>query len=140
MVFEKSPAEITEVRRIFYNAEAEASGGSTRNYYEKIFAKNTHGTLAVTNAQILEQADPSTFVDFALEATLDGTTTNGAGNNRRTVGDWSGLTFNSSAKNVANSQNHTAGAAQGIVLKLTLAAGTAAAETYVDMRESGSTT
>lgn len=129
---------VTEIRRPFYNALAEASGGANRKYYEKVFYKNNHGTLTLTSAQIVEQSDPSGLIAFALESSLGGSDTNGAGNNRQVAPG--GYTFNSSTKNVANSQNHTAGAAQGVWLELTLNAGEAAANTTFTLRETGVST
>lgn len=131
-------AGITEIRRIFYSALAEESGGSERKYYEKIFAKNAHGTLTLTSAVITENADPSGKCAFDLESSLDGTDTNGAGNNRQVAPG--GYSFDSAAKNVANSQNLSAGSAQGIWMELTLAAGTAPAKTSVTMRLTGNST
>lgn len=128
---------VLEVRRPFYDAAADASGGSARTYYEKVFFKNNHGSLTLTSAVIKEQADPSTKVDFDLESTLDGTDTNGGGNNRQVAPG--GYTFDSADKNVANSQNLTAGSAQGVWLRLSLAAGDAAQNTSVTMRVSGNT-
>jgi len=128
---------VLQIRRPFYNAAAEASGGAQRKYYEKIFIKNNHGTLALTSATIAEQADPSGLIAFALESTLSGSDTNGASNNRQVAPG--GYTFTSATKNVANSQSHTAGAGQGIWLELTLAAGAAAAKTTYTLRESGNT-
>lgn len=127
---------LLEIRRPFYDAAADASGGSTRDYYEKIFFKNNHPTLTLTSAQVLEQADPQAVVSFALEASLDGTDTNGAGNRQTHTG---GYTFDDTAKNVANSQNLTANAAQGCWLELTLTAGLGAQNTSVTMRVSGNT-
>jgi hypothetical protein len=135
MVFEPG---VLEIRRPFYNASADAAGGSQRKYYEKIFFKNTHATLSLTSAQISEQSDASGKIAFALESTLNGTDTNGAGNNRQAAPG--GYTFNSTAKNVANSQNHTAGAGQGVWLELTLEAGDAATKTTYTLRESGTST
>ena len=128
---------VLEIRRPFYDAAADASGGATREYHDKIFFKNNHGTLTLTSAQILEQADPQTVVAFDLESTLDGTDTNGGGNNRLVAPG--GYTFDSTAKNVANSQNLTAAAAQGCWLELTLTAGLGAQNTSVTMRVSGNT-
>lgn len=128
-------AGVTEIRRPFYDALAEASGGANRKYYEKVFFKNNHGTLALTSATISEQADPSGLVAFALETALDGTDTNGASNNRQVIPG--GYTFDSATKNIANSQNHTAGAAQGLWLELSLNAGVAANNTSFTLRESG---
>lgn len=129
-------AAVTEIRRPFYDAAADASGGSTRTYYDKIFFRNNHGTLTLTSATIAEQADPQTVVAFALESSLDGTDTNGAGNRQTHTG---GYTFDSTTKNVANSQNLTAGSAQGCWLELTLTAGLGAQNTSVTMRVSGNT-
>lgn len=128
---------ITEVRRLHYAAFAEESGGAERNYYEKIFAKNTHGTLTLTSAVVSEYADPSVVEAFAVESSLDGTDVN-TGQTRLQAP--SGYTFNSSSKDVANSGNLTAGSAQGIWMRLTLAAGTAPAKTTVTMRVTGQTT
>lgn len=130
---------VTEIRRPFYDAAADASGGSTRNYYDKIFFKNNNGSLTLTSAVVKEQADPQTVVSFDLESTLDGTDTNGAGNRQTHSGDGGTYTFDSADKNVANSQNLTAGAAQGCWLKLTLTAGLGAQNTSVTMRVSGNT-
>ena len=128
---------VLEIRRPFYDAAADASGGSTRTYHDKIFFKNTHGSLTLTSAQILEQADPQTVVAFDLESSLDGTDTNGGGNNRQVAPG--GYTFDSSAKNVANSQNLTSDSEQGCWLELTLTAGLGAQNTTVTMRVSGNT-
>lgn len=136
MVFEKTPNEVDEVRRLFYNAEANPSGGATKTYYEKCFYTNNHATTTLTSAVVSEQADPSTVLDFDLESTLNGTDTNGASNNRQVAPG--GYTFDSTNKNVANSQNHTAGNSQGIWFKLTLAAGTAPAKSTFTVREEGS--
>ena len=126
---------IVEARRAFYNAIAEATGGSTRTYYEKVFIKNTNGTDALTVAQIVLQADPAGVITFALETTLGGTTDNGASNNRQVAP--SGFTFDATTKNVAASQVLGAGLAQGMWLKLTLTAGLAANETTYTIRTQG---
>jgi hypothetical protein len=127
---------LTEVRRPFYDAAAEASGGAARAYYEKIFLKNTHGSLSLTSAVVLENADPSANLSFDLESTLDGTDNNGAGDRQTHTG---GYTFDSASKNVANSQNLSSGSGQGVWLKLDLAAGEAADNTSVTMRVTGNT-
>jgi hypothetical protein len=127
----------TEIRRPFYNAAAEASGGAERDYYEKIFMSNEHATLTLTQATVEEFADPSGNVDFALESTLDGTDTNGAGDRQTHTG---GYTFDSTEKNVANSQNLTALSAQGVWLRLKLPAGEASDNTTFTLRVNGQTT
>lgn len=130
---------ITEVRRIFYGAVADVSGGSARTYYEKIFVKNEHSTLSLLSAQIKENSDPESQISFALETSHDGSGTNGAGNNRQ-VAPSSGVgAFDSTAKNVAET-DLAAGEAQGIWLKLDLPAGDAATKTTYQLRCTGNTT
>ena len=128
---------ITEVRRPFYNASTPSSG--TREYYEKVFFRNESSEgLTLTNAVIKETSDPSGKIDFALESTLDGNDTNGSGNNRQVAP--SGYTFDSNDKNVANNQNHTANASQGVWLRLTLGSGDAAMKTTYTLSEEGTST
>ena len=131
-----APGEL-EVRRIFYDAQADVAGGAQRKYYEKIFCKNTNATNALVNASILEQADPSGKIAFALESVLNGTDTNGAGNNRQVAP--AGYTFDNNAKSVSGG-NLTPGDAQGIWLELTLNPGDAAQNTTYTLRAEGSTT
>jgi hypothetical protein len=137
MHFAKAPVEITEVRRLFYNAAADVPGGAARDYYEKVFVKNTHASLSLTGATIAEQADPSGKITFALATALDDT---GTSADRRTAPASGVSAFDNAAKNVANSQNHSAGAAQGIWLKLTLAAGDAPLKSTYTVRENGTST
>lgn len=126
-----------EIRRPFYNAVAEASGGATRTYYEKIFFKNNNAVSALTSATIAEIAGGiAAKVAFALESTLNGTDNNGIGNRQTQTG---GYTFDSTTKNVANTQNHTAGAAQGCWIEMTLNAGDTATNSQYTLRESGET-
>jgi hypothetical protein len=132
MVFDKSPAEITEVRVPFYDAAAPASG--TTDYYEKIFCKNTNGTTSLTSAVIKEASDPSGKIGFGLAATLDDTASVA---NRLTAPG--GISFDSADKNVANSQNLTPGSAQGIWLKLSLASTDVATKTTYTPRVQGNT-
>ncbi len=126
-----------EVRRIFYDAQADVAGGAQRKYYEKIFCKNTNATNALVNASIIEQADPSGKITFALESVLNGTDTNGTGNNRQVAP--AGYTFDNNTKSVSGG-NLTPGDAQGIWLELTLNAGDAAQNTTYTLRAEGSTT
>jgi len=128
---------ITTIRRIFYLASADVFGGSAREYHEKIFVKNEHATLDLTEASIIELSDPGANVAFDLESTLDGTDTNGAGNSRLVAPG--GYTFDSTTKSVANSGNHTAGTAQGIWCELSLAAGDPPAKNIYTFRELGKT-
>lgn len=132
------PAGVTTIRQPFMYASSDVSGGSQREFHEKVFIRNDNATLDLTEAVISEQADPGANITFALESTLDGSDDNGAGNSRLVAPG--GYTFDNNAKNVANSQNHTAQSAQGVWLKLTLAAGALPAKNTYTIREFGKTT
>lgn len=135
--FELAPDEATEVRRIFYDAAADIPGGATKEYYEKVFWKNCHATDDLTFAQIAESSDPAAVITFALESTLSSPAASGDGigdtgsNNRLSAPAASGGVgdFDSADKSTANSGTLTAGAAQGVWLKLTLLAGAGAKNT-----------
>jgi len=140
MVFDKftSPeaVEIDEVRRPFYNAAANPSGGATKYYYEKVFPHNLHASLALTSAKI-DEVDEGAYqkIEFDLESTLDGSDTS---TNRLTAP--SGYTFDSDEKDVANSGNFSSGSGQGTWLKLTLAGGDAASNSFYKIKTSGQST
>lgn len=104
------------------------------DWFEKIFIKNTNGSLALTSSVVKENSDPSGVITFALAAAIDDTATT---TNRVTT---PGLTFNSSNKNVPNSQNLSSGSAIGVWLDLTLAAGNAALKTTWTGEIDGNTT
>lgn len=126
-----------QIRRCFYNVAADVSGGSARDYYEKIFAKNTNGSNALLGAQIQENADPESQLTFAVEDAVDD---NGTSTNRITAP--TGITgdgFSSSAKNVPGT-DLAAGSVIGVWLKLSLPAGDPATKTTYTPRITGSTT
>ena len=135
MVFDKQPNEVGKICRAFFDISSDAPGGSPRDFYQKIFIRNNHsGGLALTNAQIVEQADPSTKLEFGIEGSLNGS---GTTTNRLTAPG--GVTFNSSTKPVFGG-SHLALSAQGVWLHLALAAGDAALDTVYALREEGAST
>lgn len=107
---------------------------SQKDYYCKFFWKNTHTTLALTSAVVLENADPDARITHALAASLDDS---GSVANRITS---PGLTFNGSSKNVPNSQNLSALSAIGTWLNLTLPAADTAHRTTYTSELDGQTT
>lgn len=131
------PPGVTTIRRPFYLASSDVLGGSAREYHEKIFVRNNNSTLDLTEASLIEYADTGSNVTFDLESTLDGSDTNGVGNSRLVAPG--GYSFDSATKAIANSGNHTALSAQGIWLKLSLAAGAAPAKNTYTFRELGKT-
>lgn len=130
-------AGITTFRRLFYNAQADAAGGSSRDFYEKVFIKNTNSTLTLTEAEISENADPGANITFDLEDAVNDT--NSVVSRLNTVPTGMLGTFTSAAKSVPGTSLE-AGAAIGVWLKLTLAAGATAAKNSYTLRTSGSTT
>lgn len=146
-LFDLLPNQVTQVRRAFYDVAADAPGGSTFIFYEKVFAVNENATISLTNASIIKQADPSSgTLDFALCTALNDTTTAA---NRKTaptgIGSFSsGVAPQTIAvpapQNLVNGAAPNAANAQGVVLRLTLTAGLAAAKTTFGMRGTGQTT
>ena len=136
---------VTTIRRPFYNVSADVSGGSSRDFYEKVFVKNNNGTNALLNATFIETADPTTNVTFALEDAVNDSNTSTNRVTAPTVGDLGAAGFDSASKTLASQTDAgttdlAAGAAIGIWLKLTLAAGAAAAKSTYTLGVSGSTT
>jgi hypothetical protein len=127
---------ILTCRRLFYSATAEASGGSSKDIYEKIFAKNTNGTSALLSAVVKEQADPGANITFDLEDAQNDTNTS---TNRISAPSGMLGSFTGSDKNVPGTDILAAGSI-GIWLKLTLAAGATPAKNTYTVRLSGSTT
>jgi hypothetical protein len=130
-------AGITSIRRLFYDSAADASGGSSRAFYEKVFVKNTNGSLTLTNAQIAEQADPTGNITFDLE---DAVNDNNSVANRLDTAPTGMLgSFDNTTKSVPGNAL-ASGSAIGVWLKLTLAAGAAATKSTYTIRATGTTT
>ncbi len=130
-------AGITSVRRLFYDAAADASGGSSRSFYEKVFVKNTNGSTTLTNAQVAEQADPTGNITFDLEDAVNDN--NSVADRLNTAPTGMLGSFDNTTKSVPGNAL-AAGASIGVWLKLTLAAGTAAAKSTYTIRTTGTTT
>ena len=132
-----------ELRRPFYGAAAEASSGSAIDLYEKIFIKNTHGSLALLNMEIDETADPGTSdILFDIEDAIDDN--NSVADRKDTAPTGMAGSFSSSAKLLSTitsgATDLAAGEAIGVWLKLPLAAGQAAAKTTYTLTVTGSST
>jgi hypothetical protein len=127
---------ILQVRRPFYNVAADVSGGSTRNFYEKIFIKNEHASLSLLSAIVKEASDPLGYVTFDLESAVGGSNTS----TDRITAPSSGMlgSFDNTNKSVPGT-NLDAGSYIGVWLKLTLAAGTSPAKSTYTVRLDGAT-
>ncbi len=126
---------VLQIRKPFYNVSSDASGGSSRDFYEKIFIKNTHGSLNLLSAVISEQADPSAVITFDLEDAVDDNNSVASRLNTAPTGMLG--TFTGAAKNVPGT-DLASGSAIGIWLKLTLPAGNAAILDTYTLRVAGS--
>lgn len=127
---------VLTIRRPFYNVSADVSGGSSRVFYEKVFVKNNHSTLALLAATISEQSDSEGQITFALDSAVNGTTTS---TNRVTAPASGVSSFDSSAKAVPGT-DLAAGAKIGVWLALTLPAGDPATKATYTLRTAGSST
>ena len=151
-LFDILPNPVTAITRCFATAQADVPGGSSRTFYEKVFALNTNTTTALTAAaiQVLSETPslPGTaLLDLALTKVLNDTATAA---NRQTLpanGDTTALTFvtQPSPINVIASpgslpNGNVAADAQGMWLRLTLPAGTTTYKGAADVRITGSTT
>lgn len=136
---------VLQIRRPFYNVSADASGGSTRNFYEKVFVKNNNGTNALLGATFKESSDPLGKINFALE---DAVNDIGTSTNRVTApitSEIGAAGFDSLDKTLASQTDAgtadlAAGSSIGIWLKLTIAAGDTAAKSTYTLRTEGTTT
>lgn len=145
MLLDLAPNQVTEVRRPFYDAASDTAGGSSRTYYEKVFAINNNTVTSLTGAAIKKLTDPSAGVlDFALTNALNDTATVA---NRQTLPATGITAFSSGAApqsiavpspaNLPAGNAPNAAGAQGVWLRLTLAAGLAPTKTSEQMSITG---
>jgi hypothetical protein len=150
MLFEISPNPVTSVVRLFSSSAADVAAGSQRTYYEKVFLVNNNTAAALIGAQIEvaneTRAMPSgALLDLALTTALNDT---GAVANRQTApsSGISAFTMQPALLSVPSPGNLPSGpapnaaGAQGVWLRLTLPAGTAAYKGAAALRIQGTTT
>jgi hypothetical protein len=150
MLFEISPNPVTAVIRCFSTSAADVPSGSTRTFYEKVFAVNNNTATALTGAQIqIASETPSlpsgAALDIALSTALNDT---GTVANRQTapvsgVGSFvvqPSLVSVPGAGNLPPGSAPNAAGAQGVWLRLTLNPGTASYKGSADLRAQGTTT
>ena len=150
MLFEISPNKITSITRAFATSAADAAGGSARTYYEKVFVVNNNTATALTGAQIEIASESPTLpsgalLDIALCTGLNDVNT--STNRQAAPASGAGPFVTQPAfVNVPGAGNLPPGAApntsgaQGLWLRLTLPAGTAAYKGSADLRTQGTTT
>jgi len=116
---------ITTIRRPFMNVAADVAAGSARVFYEKLFLKNISGVDALIAAKVALGINPGNKYNFALAVAVDGVVSNGAGNNRAVAP--AALVFDAAQKAVPGT-DLLPGAAIGVWVELSLAAGLAAGD------------
>lgn len=145
-----SPNQITECRRFLWNAAADVPGGSQRIFYQKVFAVNNNTTVALTAATVQDASNTGSLPSGALLDLATATAQNDtvAWANRQTVpGSGYGsfatqplaTAYGANSGNLANGAAPNSAGAQGIVLRLTLPAGTTSYKGYADLRTLGNT-
>ncbi len=122
------------VRRPFIGVSSDVSGGSARDFYEKIFIKNNHSTLALLSAVISELTDASAVITFDLEDAVNDS--NSVASRLNTVPTGMLGTFTSAAKNVPGT-DLAPGSAIGVWLKLSLPAGNSPILDVYSLRTAG---
>lgn len=127
------PGGPKKVRRLFI--EAFSDPDNAKEYHEKFFFKNEHGSLTGTHAEIVEPSsyspDDNETMEFAVEDAVDD---NGTASNRLT--EPSGITgdgFDNSDKAVPGDAL-AAGEAIGVWVKMTLPAGNAPVKSTYTLR------
>lgn len=151
------PNQITGIQRALWGAAADVPGGSQRIFYEKVFAVNNNTATALTSAQVeifsnTPALPGSALLDIALTKGLnDSSAGGGSAVNRQTLptnADASALVFVTqpafvsviaSPGSLPNGAAPNAAGAQGIWLRVTLPAGTAAYKGSADLRTQGNT-
>jgi hypothetical protein len=153
MLFEILPNAVTAIVRCFSTAAADVPTGSARYFYEKVFVVNNNTATALTSAQIEIASETPTLpagalLDIALTTALNDTNTC---NPRQQASSFvpigSGAFVTQPAfVNVPGAGNLPSGTApnsagaQGVWLRLSLPAGTAAYKGSADLRAQGTTT
>jgi hypothetical protein len=153
MLFEILPNPVTAIVRCFSTAAADVPTGSARYFFEKVFIVNNDTATALTSAQIEIASETPTLptgalLDIGLCTALDDTNTC---NPRQQISSFlptgvSSFTTQPALVSVPSPGNLPSGAApnaagaQGVWLRLTLPAGTAAYKGSADLRAQGTTT
>jgi hypothetical protein len=131
-----SPNQITECKRFLWGAAADIPGGSQRIFYEKIYAinNNTATTLTTSTVQVSSNSPAlpgSALLDLATATAQNDTQSVVSRQTAFSTGYGSYVTqplataYGANSGNLASGSTPNTGGAQGIVLRLTLPAGTA---------------
>lgn len=148
MLFDLLPNPVLACTRLFATATADVIGGSTRDFYEKVFALNTNGSTALLSAavEVLSESPSlpgSVLLDLGLTTGLNDTAT--VTNRQTAPSNPSSFTTQPSAINIPTSPGSlpaggVAADAQACWLRLQVPAGSATYNGAVNLQVTGSTT
>lgn len=130
------PTGVFKVLRPFYNVAADSLGGSSRDFYEKVFVKNNNTVNSLLTANIVETGDPSGVITFALEDTINA---QGDIADRLDTAPTGATAFGDGSLPVPGTDLGQ-GDAIGVWMKMTLPAGANATKTTWTMNVNGNTT
>jgi len=127
------PATEKGAAALFLKATAEAAGGSSKDFYEKVFYENTHATDALTSGVVWLSEDEDAELTMDCEKSGDVTTTDGNETTTNRVTEpttggtyaWGEHATEGAGHDIGDAEdgNLVADEGQGIWVKLTLAAG-----------------
>lgn len=147
------PNPVTSVLRCFSTAAADVPTGSARYFFEKVFVANNNTATALTGAQVEIASETPTLpsgalLDAALCTALNDANTASARQQASSFVPSGSGSFSTQPAfisvpapgNLPPGSAPNAAGAQGVWLRLTLPAGTAAYKGSTDLRAQGSTT
>jgi hypothetical protein len=153
ILFDVSPNAVVAVTRCFWTSAADVPSGSARYFFEKLFVVNNNTATALTSAQVEIASETPTLpsgalLDIALATALNDTNTC---NPRQQASSFVPTGCGSfvtqpayislpSPGNLPSGTAPNSAGAQGVWLRLTLPAGTAAYKGSADLRTQGTTT
>lgn len=124
---------ITKAHRLFYDSSSDPGGAKTR--YEKVFLKNTNGTLTLSSAVATLTADPQADYRIGCATAKDDA---GSVANRETAPG--GVTFvDDGVDSAVPTGVLAAGEAIGVWVEQQLSAGAAATDSTITLEGSGTT-
>jgi hypothetical protein len=150
MQLDLAPNQVVECRRFLANAAADIPGGSTHTFYQQVFAMNNNTSVAFTGATVEVASDsPSLPGSAALDlatataqndqqyvATRQTAFSSGYGS---FVVQPSNTAYGANSGNLASGAAPNTGGAQGIILRMTLPAGTTSYKGAASLQSNGNT-
>jgi hypothetical protein len=126
--FDRTPSEIMTVVRMDYDAVANPPGGETINFYLKAYFKHADASGSGLTLNTCKVTKPSgnARLTFAVDTALNGSGTNGVGNNRQVVPSSGVGAFGTADVDVPAGATMDPGDIIGVWVKLAAAGGAAA--------------